>query len=275
MYDVMVYSESFRTWAPSVEYAARLAAAFDAHLTGVCVCPSPSIGLSSYDAPNISRDLFDATLQLEDEAFAAGPSFVAFADQLGAKKAAWQVAEGDVPPALELIGNWHDLLILGRTSDTPWGSPASVGNIVLGAGMPCLVVPPGGTKLVALDCIVLAWNGSSEALRAIHSALPLLARARRVVILRGEQHPPLIMARWQPYFDLAGYLLRHGIQAESLFLSNNDAEIGTILLEAATQVDADIFVMGGYGHTRFSEWVLGGATRHVLNNATIPVLMRH
>ncbi|SFS13961.1 Universal stress protein family protein [Dyella sp. OK004] len=275
MRDVLVYSESYKVWSPGVEYAARLATAFDAHLTGIWICPSPSAAIPAFEAPELLALLFETTRQLEDEAFAAGPPFVDYVHKLGVHKTSWQVAEGYVPDTLALASRYHDLLVIDCSNDTPWGSLSAVGNIVMGSGIPSLVVPPGQLNLPALDTVAIAWNGSAEALHAVHAALPLLARALRVVILHGEQQQPISMLSWRPPFDLASYLLRHGIAAESKRLNDGNRDIGATLLAAAGHAGATLLVMGAYGHTRFSEWVLGGATRSVLEQATIPVLMLH
>ncbi|WP_426663903.1 universal stress protein [Rhodanobacter aciditrophus] len=278
MRDILVFSESFKRWGGSVEYAARLACAFDAHLTGIWVCASPMAALPSFEEPELFAELLDATLDLEKEAAASAAAFEAHVLQLGQRKASWQVAEGYVPEALALAGSWHDLLVTGRSDHAAWGSLSSVGNIVLGAGdLPCIVVPEHApTQLPALDTVAIAWNGSIEAMRAVHAALPLLQSARRVVILRGEQRPPVRMTAWLPPFDLAGYLLRHGMTVESRTLrGGSEDDVGAALLGAAGEVGAGLLVMGAYGHTRFREWVLGGVTRHVLAHAALPVLLRH
>jgi nucleotide-binding universal stress UspA family protein len=277
MRDILVFSESFKHWSPGVEYAARLACVFDAHLTGTWICASPATAMPSYEAPELMAELYEATRELEEEAYAAAPAFEGAALKLGLRKASWLVAEGYVPDALALAGSWHDVLVVERTANTPWGSISAVGNIVLGVNLPCLVVPHEAPAHVpALDTVAIAWNGSAEALRAAHAALPLLARARRIVILHGEQREPSSMLAWKPPFDLAGYLLRHGLHAESQMLAGNgDEEVGAALLRFAAEAGAGLLVMGAYGHTRFREWVLGGATRHVLEHAKLPVLFRH
>jgi nucleotide-binding universal stress UspA family protein len=275
MRDILAYCESFKNWSTSVDYAARLAKAFDGQLTGVYVCPSSSSMVPSYEAPGLRAELYEATRQLEDEAYGAAPSFEAFVRERGVVNASWLVAEDEVPRALALAGNWHDLLVVGRTAHTPWGSLSAVGSIVLGSGMPCVAVPQGHAALVALDCMAIAWNGSCEAIRTVHAALPLLKRARHVVILHGAQHPPASMGAWKPRFELADYLSKHGIASESRMLPETEEVTGETLLQAAHEAKANMIVMGAYGHTRFSEWVLGGATRSILDQATIPLFMRH
>lgn len=280
MKNIAVYSESFGSWFPHVEYAIRVAAAFGASVTGVCVCPSPDTTMSVYDAPGLVLESIEEARQLMDDACAAEPSFLAFARGLGVIDAFWQVADGDVPDSMRLIGSWHDLLVLGRTARSDWGSPSALGDIVLGCGgTPCLIVPetqetPETQPM--LNRIAIAWNGSAEALRAVHAALPILARAWKVVIFNRGGTQASRMDRWLPGFDLVSYLQsRHGVIAEPHALPDRGEGIGSDLLHAAGEVQAELLVMGGYGHTRLREWILGGATREILEKTTIPVLMRH
>lgn len=277
MKDILVYTENFREWSPTVTYAASLAATLDAALTGLYVCASPMVTMPPYDAPGVMSKLLDDLRELETDAVAAGDSFVATAARSGVQRTAWQVAIGYVPGVLERIGNWQDLLVLERTSKGSGETTPAVHNIVLTAGLPCVMLPPGYGKALSLDCIALAWNGSEEAVRAIHAALPLIQRAKRVVLLQGETRPELSVREigWRPEFDIALYLSRHGIQIEQHPLTANTHEAGAALLAAATEQGAELLVMGAWGRTRFSEWMLGGVTRHVLSNADIPVFMRH
>lgn len=275
MHDLLAYCESCEDWPASAAYAARLAAAFDGHVTGIHACPVPSLMSSPYDTPDLMADLLNVTRQLEEDAVASGPSFEAFARACGATRVAWQVAEEEVPRALKLAGSWHDALVVGRTLQTPWGSASAVGGMVLGAGLSCIVVPEGHVGESLPDGVAIAWNGSLEAIRATHAAVPLLRRARRVTILDGGQPLSASLEDWKPPFGLAGYLARHGIHSETMFLSKPGDSVGTLLLHAAKQAGADMLVMGAYGHTRFSEWVLGGATRDVLERIDMPVFMRH
>lgn len=276
MKNIAVYSESFKAWFPHVEYAIRLAAAFDASVTGVCVCPSPETVMSAHDAPVLVLESIKEARQLMSDAHAAEASFLALARKLGASDAFWQVADGDVPRSMKLIGNWHDLLVLGRTSSPGWGSSSAIGDIVLGCGgAPCLIVPEMHAGPPVLDRMAIAWNGSVEALRAVYAALPMLIRARKVVILNRGGNRASPMDQWLPEFELADYLQRHGVIAQTQVLPDRGGAIGSDLLRAAGDAQADLLVMGGYGHARLREWILGGATREVLEQTVIPVLMRH
>jgi len=274
MRDILVFCESFKHWNGAVRYGAELAAAWHARLTGLYVCPV--VVIPPWETPGLTRELEDATRRLKEEAFGAGPGFELFAKALGATKVRWQITQDEILHSLTLTGNWHDVAIIGRTHRTLWGTAGAVGGMVLGSDMPCIVVPDQTTCAGTPRVIAIAWNGSSEAIRATHAALPLLEKAGKVVVLHGRQQSPPGMEGWQPPFDLPSYLAAHDIVCESVILDDpSDATVGERLLSVALASHADMLVMGAYGHTRFSEWVLGGATRHVLESMTIPVFLRH
>lgn len=146
--------------------------------------------------------------------------------------------------------------------------------MVLRTHLPSIVVPRGW-QAARLECIALAWNGSAESLRAMHAALPLLHRARRVVLLDGGERDLGIESGWNPRFDVQSYLRRHAVAIEHQVIATDDRHAGDALLDAALKAQADLLVMGAFGRPRISEWVLGGATRKVLADATIPVFLRH
>ena len=274
MRDVLCYADNFKSWTCGMEYAARLTAELEARLTGVYVCPSALGAMPAYDAPQLLSSVIEEIREIESLAHAEASSFERRARELGVRKAAWQVAEGHVPHVLAHLGNWHDLLVVGRDARMPWGTAPLLGSIVLGCHLPCLVVPPESTQ-PKLDTIVVAWNGSPEAIRAIHSARPLLARAKRIVVLRGREREQLSEIGWNPEFDLSRYFEREDLFFEQRPLETSEDDAGIAILAAAASQRADLLVMGAYGRTRFSEWAFGGATRHVLAEAKIPVFMRH
>jgi nucleotide-binding universal stress UspA family protein len=274
MRDILSYADNFTSWTSSMEYAARLAALMEARLTGVYVCPSAIGAMPAADAPQLLASVIEEIREIESLARDAAPSFEQRARALGVRTAAWQVAEGYVPNVLAHLGNWHDVLVLGRDGSLPWGTPPMLGSIALGSRLPCIVVP-AGTAQPKLETIVVAWNGSPEAIRAIHAARPLLARAKRIVLLRGRERDQFSEIGWQPEFDIVRYFAREDLAIEPVALKTTTEDAGAALLDACAKAGADLLVMGAYGRTRFSEWVFGGATRHVLAEAKLPVFMRH
>lgn len=150
--------------------------------------------------------------------------------------------------------------------------PQGVAQLVLTSALPCIVVPQAACQREAHHaCIAVAWNGSIEAIGALHGALPLLQAAQRVVVLSGTQHPA---AAGLMRFDLDTWAEQHGVGIEYLMLDSGE-DAGPALLDAAQEVAADLLVAGAYGRSRLAEWVLGGVTRHLLRHSTLPLLLRH
>ena len=275
MYDILVNSLNYEEWPRGVQYGTQLAVLMGASVTGAYVYPSPLYATPSFSTPELIEAVLETARTLEASALAAERPFVSWASSMGIEHAAWVVGQGILSDALVQIACWHDLLVLERDPLRTWASPSDLAALILAVGLPCIVVPPQPVKAVALTRVAIAWNGSPEAIRAVHSALPLLQRANEVLLLRGAPKEAFQEVSWKPPFDIDAYLQRHGIRARSQDLLTNEHTAGEALLEQADRFHADLLVMGAYGRTRFSEWALGGATRHVLWHARLPVLFRH
>ena len=170
-----------------------------------------------------------------------------------------------------------DLVIAGQ--DNPeWALSSHLDvaeALVMETGRPVLVMPRNGAPQRLGGRVVVAWNGRREAARAAFDALPLLqaAGAVRAVWINPDSEPGT--AEEIPAADLCTSLARHGVKCEAAKRGVRGEAAGPALLAAAGDFDADMLVMGCYGHSRLRELVLGGATRHVLGHARIPVLMAH
>ena len=138
----------------------------------------------------------------------------------------------------------------------------------------CWCPPAGGTAEIG-KYVTIAWNGSREAARATFDALPLLADAEQVKVLALDQDGADGPEGFTPSDEITLSLVRHGISAEAASGSSVGRSTGEALLSHVAEQGGDLLVMGCYGHTRFREFIFGGATRHVLHNATVPVLMSH
>jgi nucleotide-binding universal stress UspA family protein len=168
-------------------------------------------------------------------------------------------------------------LIVAAQRDWHWSASAEldVGDrLAVAAGRPVLIVPNEGVHSGIGSRVVVAWNGRREATRAAFDALPLLQQAKDVKVLwidpRSQDEDDGAFAAT----DLCTALARHGIACEAVAAAS-DGNVGTTLLSRAIEHRADLLVMGCYGHSRLSELVFGGATRHILRHMTIPVLMSH
>jgi len=169
-----------------------------------------------------------------------------------------------------------DLVVLARPYGQGQGAEAeAVIEAALFEGRaPVLVLPETGLVHAAPKRIVVAWNQGREALAAVRAALPMLKQADQVTITVVDPpvHGP---ERSDPGGMLCQMLVRHGVRAEVSVLARTLPRVSDVLLRHVRDMNADLLVMGAYGHSRFREAILGGATRNMLEHATVPVLMAH
>ena len=147
--------------------------------------------------------------------------------------------------------------------------------LLLDTGRPVLVVPPVGKLLVPPRRVVLAWQPRREPSRAIHDALPLLPRDARVDVLVLDPEVGEFSHGQQPGADIAAHLARHGLQVQVVSMPREGRSTGAAIIDYAAEQRADLVVMGGYGHSRWRQQVLGGTTRTVLEQASMPVMFAH
>ena len=272
MKDLLIHVRDFESRTPAAGFGIRLAAKFGSSVTAVYACPEPNYVAPAY-TPELMTAIMENTRQLVKNAVQARQGFVEWAATLGVPQCEWLVAEGGPADALVQAATRHDLMVLDH-GDEERGSPWDIPGLILRAGVPCIVVPHHGTHFEPFERIAIAWNGSPEAMRAVHSALPFL-QGKQVLLLWGEEREKYHGVEWDPPFNINEYLHRRGVMVEQRAVSAKHDDVGGVLLDEAMRFRADLLVMGAYGRTRFSEWMLGGATRHVLAWANIPVLLRH
>ncbi|MCI2400639.1 universal stress protein [Aliiroseovarius subalbicans] len=171
---------------------------------------------------------------------------------------------------------FSDLVVLPRPYGEGRGhdSEAIVEAALFNGAVPVLITPDDAEVSGSFTNIVIAWNESTEALRAIRSALPFLQAAENVsiAIIDPPQHGP---ERSDPGGALSQMLSRHGVRAEVSVLARTMPRVSDILNRHVRDQNADLLVMGAYGHSRFRESILGGATRHMLEVSEVPILMAH
>ncbi|HFQ16055.1 MAG TPA: universal stress protein [Rhodobacteraceae bacterium] len=171
---------------------------------------------------------------------------------------------------------FSDLVVLPRPYGEDRGHEyeAILEAALFNGDVPVLVLPDGKVAKSTPERIVLAWNDSTEAMRAARAALPYLTRSGDVCITIIDP-PPHGPERSDPGGGLSQWLSRHGVRAEVSVLARTLPRISDVLNRHVTDRDADLVVMGAYGHSRFREAIMGGATRHMLELAEVPVLMMH
>lgn len=152
---------------------------------------------------------------------------------------------------------------------------AYFGSLLLESGRPVLVVPPRCKVSMPPKRVVMAWRPTSEAARALHDAMPLLAGAEAVDLLLIDTSDEERDPRVQPGADIARHLARHDVETNVVVLKSGKKAVSSILLDHAREIRANLIVVGGYGHSRFREWAMGGMTRELLISAPIPVFYSH
>jgi nucleotide-binding universal stress UspA family protein len=173
-------------------------------------------------------------------------------------------------------GLYCDLALLGRapTGELPPMLHDEFASLLTGSGRPVLTLPAGHAGRLDGPAVI-GWRPGAPAARAVHDALPLLARARAVHVVcvdpEGDAHAP----GGEPGVDLARHLARHGLEVELHVEASAGTPTADVLLRRCRELGAALLVLGGYGHSRVAEAVLGGTTRHVFRHAGLPVLFAH
>jgi nucleotide-binding universal stress UspA family protein len=186
----------------------------------------------------------------------------------------WQIEEGAEKEVIALHARYADLTILGQPDpDEEAGlrSEPIAGEVALQAGRPVLVIPYAGNFENFGRRILVAWNASREAARALADAMPFLTRADEVIVLSID--PP--GGDYIPGADIATYLARHDVKVDVRQTTAHDLEVGDSLLSRNADFGTDMIVMGAFGHARLTEIIFGGATRALLEHMTVPVFLSH
>jgi nucleotide-binding universal stress UspA family protein len=272
--DVVVKLSLDSSADPAASYAISLAAAFGAHLTGIALAYEPDV-MPDPSGPGARRFI----RLLEESRQAAGAAVAQFEKNAGAARLATtaRALTTTVSAAHDLFGRLarrFDLSVVAQDDPDKTAPEALVAEGALfESGRPLIVVPyihKGGAKL---DRVMACWDGSRPAARAVGDAMPLLARAKNVdiVIVEGDRAKSDEM----PGADMAEHLARHGLKVAIERIPRGSLEVKDALLNYAADSAADLVVMGGYGHSRMREFILGGVTRGMLESMTVPTLMSH
>jgi nucleotide-binding universal stress UspA family protein len=149
-----------------------------------------------------------------------------------------------------------------------------VESVLFGSGRHILLVPNRKPTKVMADRILVAWNGTRESARALAEALPYLHKAQQTTVVVVDDEPPT-EAQAMLGKDAVNHLKHHGIKAALHYARLRNHDVGATLIAEARRLKADLIVMGGYGHSRLREWLLGGATYELLHKAPVPLLIAH
>lgn len=276
--EILLHLDASDASAERLRLAGMLARRHEAHLTGIFVIDLPwpvfaGDGAATAALSAAMRRARDAT---EAQADAAEAAFRETLRREGLQ-GEWRRPEGDTPKVVALHARYADLVVLGQPQ--PGGAAPLAGPVLeealFGAGRPLLVVPYAGRFDGIGREVLVGWNASAQASRALHDALPLLEGAARTTILAVNPRRGPDGHGAEPGADIARHLARHGLHVVAEHLVAPEITEADTLLNRAAELGADLLVLGGYGHSRLRELVLGGVTRRLLREMTVPVLLSH
>lgn len=271
--DLLVHVNNARSAKAVVGAAASLANRHNAHIAGLGI--RPPLDMPRYASSRLPESVVEIMearekelLDASEEVFNSTTAHAGLQD-----RSEWRTEFGNPLEVLSLHARYADLTIVAQ-HETGGGDGRFADlaeDVLVSSGRPLLMVPFIGAPDTIGEKVVVAWNASREAARAVADAMPILDRAREVEIFiaSGNDIGDL------PGADIAAHLARHGIDVTVYETPTNNVSVGDALLNRASESGADMIVMGGYGRSRFREFVLGGVTRHMLQHMTVPVLMSH
>jgi nucleotide-binding universal stress UspA family protein len=269
--DILVHADEDGRRDTRFSLAVELAQRHDAHVVGLFALEFPE--LPGYVSAQISQNLLDRARDTYlAQAQSARDALEAEAERAGVS-CEWRQEEGAALELLRKHGRYTDLIVVSQPNTDeagarPEGFP---GELALTGGRPVLTIPYAGAPTGLGANVLIAWNASREAARAVHDAMAFLVNAESVTVLAVDPRDDGHFAG----ADIATHLARHGVTVEARQSIAPDVAVGDELLNMASDLGSDLLVMGAYGHSRLREAVLGGATQHLLRHMTIPVLMAH
>ena len=268
--DVILNLERDESYDQVRDYALTIAETLDAHVTGVAFAYDP-------DANFPAQMLAEMRAESENGARATIARFEAAAKRSLLSSESCLVVENELrfPNTYSSLARRFDLNILMQSVPDGANNDALIEASLFGSGRPVVVIPYIQKGVLKLDRLVCCWDGSSVAARAINDALPLLEKASNVELLivlndGGDSAQAEIGG-----IEMAKHLARHKAKVDVKISPVGGIDVTSAILSRAADCSADLIVMGGYGHSRLREFILGGATRGILSSMTVPVFMSH
>jgi len=259
----------------ATDFAASLAGAFNAHLAAIAFVHRPIVPGSLLDGA--AAGIIQAQRAAAKEAAQAAIAKFEETARRNALSAESRWVDSDYAGIGDLFARMarqFDISVVAQAEPDAVGPERLIVEAALfDSGRPVLIVPYIQKTPLKLGRAMACWDGSRSAARAIADALPFLARAKAVEILTvtGEAGKSSELEGT----DIAHHLARHGVKVEVERQVARDIDVASVILSRVADTNADLIVMGGYGHSRLREFVLGGATRGILGSMTVPVLMSH
>ncbi len=276
--DILLHLDSSEASAERLRLAAMLARQHEAHLTALYVIdlPWPVFAGDGGAAAAMSAAMHRAHEMAETQASRVEARFRETLRREGLQ-GEWRKPEGDTASLVALHGRYADLVVVGQPQPAGVAPMAELvlGETLFGSGRPLLVVPYAGRFEQLGQEVLVGWNASAQASRALHDALPLLRASARTTILTVNPRRGPDGHGAEPGADISRHLARHGLRVVAEQVVAPEITEADTLLNRAAELGADLLVLGGYGHSRLRELVLGGVTRRLLREMTVPVLLAH
>ncbi|MCS6892110.1 MAG: universal stress protein, partial [Rhodovarius sp.] len=266
--DILVLLDGSPASHRRLEIACGIAARHEAHVIGLrCIDPIGRAMLYGDAGGGYGLSALIEALRKEalEKAAAIEADFQETAARFGVG-AEWRLVEAAAVDVIALHGRYADLIVMGQP-DREQGGPgvdAVVEQALFASGRPVMVAPFAGGPAEAGKRVLIGWNASREAARAVHDALPLLLRAEAVTVFAANPEQGISGHGDVPGADIARHLARHGVKVEVRQAFSDELSPGEMMLNLASDLGVDLIVMGGYGHSRWRELVLGGVTRTML-----------
>jgi len=274
--DIIVHLEHKITRDPARDFAITVAETFDAHIAGVAFAFTPN--LPGYAMLEIPPDIVAQMMEeSEKAALAAIERFDAAAKRsmLSAEHRLLKAAGTGAPMILALLARRFDLSVLMQSEPDGVDNDDMIETSLFESGRPLIVVPYIQKEGLKLDHVVCCWDGSRAAARAINDALPLLAKATAVDLLIVQNEKTNTAPNEIRGAEMAKHLARHDAKVEIVTVPAADIDVADAILSYVADISGTLIVMGGYGHARLRELILGGVTRDMLKSMTVPVFMSH
>jgi nucleotide-binding universal stress UspA family protein len=274
---ILVHIDDSRNLDSRLRVARKMATEHEAQITGLYVIAPPFV--PTYMSGYVTAGFYENQRQSAEEA--AQQARERFDEQAESSGLTHDWISTDGPPADKVaeFARYADLVVLGQPDPEEYsaGDPGRElpGSVILESGRPVLMVPYAGTFDHVGSTVMVMWNASREAARAVYDALPVLKAAKKVIVTSvnpGHGAPDIGDL---PGADIAHQLARHGVKAETAPTYAEDMHVDDLILSRGSDMAADLIVMGGYGRSRVRELILGGATRGILDHMTIPVIFSH
>lgn len=271
--DLLVHVDGSKHSEARVRFAVSLAERFSAHLSGLyAALPT---GMSPLIADQFSPDVVeDMEARAAQQREGAEALFEKYTAKIKAKTMWFEGTGDDRAKIVALAARDCDLTILGQVDPDEVGRGVSFDlpeQVAMASGRPALVIPYAWDPRDFGEQVLVAWNASPQAARAVNDALPFLVEAKRVVVLTINHKS----AAEVPSTGIVRHLKRHGVAAESHPVVADDIKTSDMVLSRAADEGASLIVMGVYGHSRLRELVLGGVSREMFQRMTVPIFVSH